>query len=151
MNRLVRFIIRYFFKFLYTLGLVFLLLFLSTTKAPSELGLWQGTPAMLAGIASVLLIIGVVGVYFSCQRAWGKTLRSLGLWTLLPGVIGILISVYGVNLIYSFMEGLVSLDVAKPIIDGYIIRRVPQIFILTIAYIIIGLFLYISGVRKRFG
>lgn len=150
MNAVARFIIRYFFKIVYSFGLVFILLFLSTTKAPSELGLWKGTPTALAGIASLLVIVGVTGVYFTCQKSWAKSLRSLGLWTLIPGIIALLTSVYGANLIYPSVEKAIKLEVAKPIIDTYIDRRVPKVWILTVAYIFVGLFLYIIGVRKQF-
>lgn len=150
MNAVARFIIRYFFKIVYTLGLVFIIFFLSTTKAPSELGLWKGTPAALAGIASILVIVGVIGVYLTCQRSWARSLRSLGLWTLIPGIIALLTSVYGANLVYSLVEKTTRLEITQPIIDAYMDRRVPKVWTLTVAYIFIGLFLYITGVRKQF-
>ncbi len=150
MNAIARFIIRYFFKIAYTAGLVFIILFLSTTKAPSEFGLWKGTPATLAGIASVLVVTGIIGVYFTCRKSFAKTLRSIGLWTLIPGIIALLTSVFGINMIYSLTQKIVSLDVAKPIINSYIDTRVPKVWTLTVVYIFVGLFLYISGVIKQF-
>ena len=150
MNALLRFIIRYVFKFLYSFGLVFIILFLSATKAPSEFGWWKGTPIALAGIALFLVVVGVFGVYFTCRRSWAKSFRSLGLWTLVPGVIALLISVYGANLIYLYVQKIVKLEVAKAIIDAYIEKRVPKVWILTAAYIFIGVLFYSIGVRKQF-
>ena len=124
------------FKFLYLTGLTFLILFLFSTQRPTELVIFRGTPYILFFIALILIIVSILELK-KFLVTWRRTFRRIALFTLLPGILGIIVTISGESILTYLFK-----DIPLPIIESYLRSITPQLWILTVAYIVVSIFFY---------
>lgn len=135
------------FKFLYFLGLTLILPYIFLVKPTFEIKFLKPTFILIAAIS--LILVGVFGVY-SNKKSWKKTFFSLGLLTFIPGIIALLIAIYSEEIILAlFKSSMINLKQLKPLIDMYLVKKVPRLWIITIFYIVLGIIMFLAGRRAK--
>lgn len=129
------------FGTIYFLGLTFLLPFLLTKNIPTEIGALQSGPPILFAIAIFLVFIGFLGMFYA-KHDIPETLSTLGRITLMPGLIGIIISLTGKEFVINLIEKWFNLGPVNVIVTNTLDRASSQVWILTLSYIIIGIGLF---------
>ena len=114
----------------------FLILFLFSTQRPTELVIFRGTPYILFFIALILIIVSIFGLK-KFLVTWRRTFRRIALFTLLPGILGIIVTISGESILTYLFK-----DIPLPIIESYLRSITPQLWILTVAYIVVSIFFY---------
>lgn len=141
-----KYIYTLFFRSLYFLGLTLLLPYILAVNAQFEISYFN--PNTLLIVAISLITIGIVGMYFN-KRSWKKTFFSLSLLTLIPGILSLLVILYGKSFILTLFEkSIISIEQFKPLIDAYL-DRLPHLWILSISYILVGVALFFVGKKCR--
>ncbi|MDP7180486.1 MAG: hypothetical protein QF824_04415 [Candidatus Woesearchaeota archaeon] len=136
-----------FFNFVYLLGLTFIIPFLFTTGGVVEVKYMK--PSVILVVALFFIIAGIVGMYHT-KKSWRQTFFSIGLWTLIPGTVSLLLFLFGKMAVFSFLEKVVvNFDQLKPLLDIYLLR-LPRFMILSSFYVLLGgIFLFIGGRVKE--
>ena len=129
-----------FFKFLYLTGLTFLLLFIFTTQRPEQIAVFKATPIIVLFISIFFIIYSIKELYM-LLGTWKRTCKRLAIFTLIPGVLGILLALFGENIFFRNIPSQIAAD--------YIKKIVPKVWILTIGYIIVGVFLYVLSKKLK--
>jgi hypothetical protein len=81
-------------------------------------------------------------------RSLSGTLRALGLLTFLPGFLGILFALFGREMLLTrFAETIPRFQEARPAIELYLDRVVPQVLYLTVGFFVAGVLLLVLGSR----
>jgi hypothetical protein len=130
----------------YTTGLTLLIPFVVLRVQPMELRLVPvGTSPALLWIAIGLMASALV-VRLCMTRSLSGSLRALGLLTFLPGFIGILCTLYGREVLLTrFAETIPRFQEARPAIELYLDRAVPQVLYLTVGFFVAGVLLLLLG------
>jgi hypothetical protein len=139
---------RLFVSTAYTTGLTLLIPFVALRLQPAELGLVPvGTSPVLLWIAIGLIAAALV-VRLWVTRSLSGTLRALGLLTFLPGFLGILFALFGREVLLArFAETIPRFQEARPAIELYLDRVVPQVLYLTVGFFVAGVLLLVLGSR----
>jgi hypothetical protein len=139
---------RLFVSTAYTTGLTLLIPFVALRLQPAELGLVPvGTSPVLLWIAIGLIAAALV-VRLWVTRSLSGTLRALGLLTFLPGFLGILFALFGREMLLTrFAETIPRFQEARPAIELYLDRVVPQVLYLTVGFFVAGALLLFLGSR----
>jgi hypothetical protein len=139
---------RLFVSTAYTTGLTLLIPFVALRLQPAELGLVPvGTSPVLLWIAIGLIAAALV-VRLWVTRSLSGTLRALGLLTFLPGFLGILFALFGREVLLTrFAETIPRFQEARPAIELYLDRVVPQVLYLTVGFFVAGVLLLVLGSR----
>jgi hypothetical protein len=139
---------RLFVSTAYTTGLTLLIPFVALRLQPAELGLVPvGTSPVLLWIAIGLIAAALV-VRLWVTRSLSGTLRALGLLTFLPGFLGILFALFGREVLLTrFAETIPRFQEARPAIELYLDRVVPQVLYLTVGFFVAGALLLFLGSR----
>jgi hypothetical protein len=139
---------RMFVSTAYTAGLTLLIPFVALRVQPAELQLVPvGTSPALLWIAIGLMTSALV-VRLWATRSLGGSLRALGLLTFLPGFIGIFATLFGrETLLNRLAETLPRFQEARPAIELYLDRAVPQVLYLTVGFFVAGVLLLLLGSR----
>ncbi|MBI4145081.1 hypothetical protein HY493_02640 [Candidatus Woesearchaeota archaeon] len=126
---------------LYVTGLTLLFPFLYFLALPGA------TSPILLVTAVVLVVLSFFGFVWN-EGSINKALKTLSRITLIPGMIGVLFSVFGRDVILGYIQ---SKFVATPSIFTFVISNletaVPKIRVLTVVYILLGIFLWFIGDR----
>lgn len=133
-----RIVVIKFFKFLYIAGLTFLLLMLFTTQRPRQLAVFKGTPHFLGAVAIIFIVYSVIELK-SMLGSWKKVCRKLAVFTLIPGILGVLFAIFGETLFL----------IRSPIAAIYIREVIPKVWVLTIAYVTIGIGFYVFSKKLK--
>jgi len=131
-----RMLLIYFLKFIYLTGLTFLILYLFTTERPEQLTVVKATPYILFFVALGFIIVSVMELRV-ILGTWKRTFRRLALFTLIPGILGAALAIFGEQLFFTIFP-----DTPAQIVTDYINRIAPKIWILTVAFIFVGFFFY---------
>lgn len=131
-------VVGWIFGLLYVTGLALLFPFvyflqISGPTSPSIL--------ITAAILIVASFFGFLGRYGDISIS----LKVMGRITLIPGLIGIIFSVFGRRIILSALEGQQLAQEAVTVLTAYLDNAVPKIRILTVLYILLGIFLWYLG------
>ena len=137
------------FRFFYMFGLSLIIPFvLSLALVPETI--WR-TPINLISGAIILILIGFWGL-LSVEKDLGRTLKFMGLATLIPAFISLFLSLFGEQLILSYLKNIYHVPFTKEIlslIEIYIEKTIPKFGFLTIGYFLLGLLLYVLGIIIR--
>lgn len=143
MKKIYSLILRPILAFLYILGLSFIIPFLLVTKLPEEIAVKYNSILFLI-LSIILLLISVIGTLFIKENL-SKTLKSLAYYSLIPGILSLLTTLFGKD----FLTNIFTSKTLEPIITTYINSRVPKLWFLTIAYILLGIILYFLGEKLK--
>ena len=132
----------------YTTGLTLLIPFVVLRVQPTELRLVPvGTSPALLWIAIGLMASALV-VRLLVTHSLSGSLRALGFLTFLPGLIGILCTLYGREVLLTrFAQTIPRFQEARPAIELYLDRAVPQVLYLTVGFFVAGVLLLLLGSR----
>ncbi len=146
MNCLHSWIIKHVWGFFYVSGLSIFIPFLASINLPTVLETLKvaSTQTLLLS-AIALTIIGIVGTYATAKNT-GQMLRWIGLYTLIPGLLGLAFSVINRQVVYSRAEKLVpAFTELRPVIDAYLEHTIPRLFTLPIVFMLVGTYLFWKG------
>ncbi len=118
----------------YVIGLTLLFPFLYFLTLPGST-----SPKILT--IAVVLILGSFMGYVAQKGTLARALRALSKVTLIPGLIGILFSLFGKTAFLTIIGSVVTQE-ATNLLTVYIDQAVPKVQALTIVYILLGLFLW---------
>ena len=128
-------------SFAYVSGLTMLFPFVYFLALPGT------TSPTLFGVAAALIGVSVVGFLF-LQGGFGHALKALSKITMIPGIIGVVFSFFGEDVILSLLPRAIPAD-ALTLAKTYLDQAIPKIRVLTIIYIALGVFLWWLG--EKFG
>ncbi|MBI4151039.1 hypothetical protein HY492_02855 [Candidatus Woesearchaeota archaeon] len=114
----------------YVIGLTLLFPFLYFLALPGNT-----SPKILT--IAVVLILGSFMGYIMQKGTLARALRALSKVTLIPGFIGVLFSLFGKTAFLTIIS-----PEAITLLTVYVDQAVPKVQALTIAYILLGLFLW---------
>jgi len=140
-----RIVLILFFKFVYLAGLGFLLVFLFTTQRPQELAVFKGTPYILLLVALFFILFSIWELK-ALLGSWRRSFRLLAWFTLIPGILGALLAIFGEKVIFAIFTNVP--EEAQGLVATYIKEKIPQIWILTIGYILISIGFF--SISKKF-
>ena len=150
-----RMLIGYLVSIAYIAALTFLLPLL---LIPSTL--FSQVPTIVYICVGVIILCALLLLWL--KGDFGSALISLGLGTLIPGILGILFAVFGEEKFLGYLGQFVSISEVEPLI-GYVTANVPKLWIITAGYVLVGFLLYnwgskitrrvtlISRLRRQFG
>lgn len=143
MNKIYSIILRPILAFLYIIGLSFIIPFFISTSLPEEIAAKYNSVFFLIG-SIILILISIIGTFYIKENL-SKTLKSLAYYSLVPGILSILTTVFGKD----FLNNILTSETLQPIITAYLETRVPKLWFLTIAYILLGIILYFMGEKIK--
>jgi hypothetical protein len=137
---------RVFVSLSYTTGLTLLIPFVAVRLLPAEFKLVPvGTsPALLAVAAGLIAAALVVRLW--ATRSLSGSLKALGWMTFAPGFVGVVVGVLGREaLLAQLAERVPRFDEARPAVELYLDRAVPQVRYLTVGFFVAGAALLLAG------
>ena len=135
-------VLQWIFGTLYFFGLTFLLAFLLTKSIPAQLGMFKSAHQVLLVVSISMVIIGLFGMLYS-KHDFTKTLSALGRATLVPGLLGVIISITGKDIVIKMVERSINIKPIKELLILSLDKASSQVWMLTLSYIVIGISLYI--------
>jgi hypothetical protein len=139
---------RVFVSLAYTAGLTLLIPFVALRILPAELGhVPVATSPTLLWVA-VGLILAALLVRLAATRSLSGSLSALGWHTFVPGFIGLLVSLFGRDVMMARLEQAIPrFQEARPAVELYLDRVVPQVLYLTAGFFVAGVVLLLLGSR----
>lgn len=139
---------RLFVSTAYTTGLTLLIPYVVLRLQPADLRLVPvGMSPVLLWVAIGLMAAALV-VRLWATHSLSGSLRALGFLTFLPGFVGILFTLFGREALLSrFAETVPRFQDARPAIELYLDRAVPQVLYLTVGFFVAGAVLIFLGSR----
>ena len=135
----------------YITGLTLLIPFIFLFLLPTDgVTLWQGTPPTLLIIATVLILVSFVIMFWHKQNM-SRTFKALGLMTLIPGLVALLFALFGREAIFAVMQKYIFAPGVETAITLYLNQAIPRIRILTISYMFLGLLMWLMGDKLEKG
>jgi hypothetical protein len=137
---------RVFVSLSYTTGLTLLIPFVAVRLLPAEFRLVPvGTSPALLAIA-VGLILGALVVRLWATRSLSGSLKALGWMTFAPGFVGVVVALLGrETLLARLAERVPRFEDARPALELYLDRAVPQVRYLTVGFFVAGVALLLAG------
>ncbi len=140
---------RVFFKSCYLIGLSFLIPFAITYALPSESGeIWYSLPLLFFFVSLLLVLLSFYGLFWK-HKHLGKTFKSIGFMSLVPGLLAAFVSTIGKQKLVSAVLSLHAGETTARILGVYIDRTTPKLKVLVFSYIVIGLFFYWIGTKLK--
>ena len=135
-------------RVMYVTGLTLLIPFVFLMLLPElpegQIFWFSVTPAIFS-FSTALIIISFV-ILFWRQRRIGRTLKSLGLITLIPGAAGLMLGLLGRKAIFNFLSSaIVGFETVEPVINFYLDNAIPKIMLLTVSFIFLGILMWLMG------
>jgi len=107
-----------------------------------------GSVLKLLTTAVLLICAGAAMMYFA-TRSESRTLRSLGITTLIPALLSVLLMFVNQQLVFATISFYVrDFQKVEPFIQRYLEQRVPHSLFLTVGYLIVGIILIYLSKRK---
>ena len=128
-------------SFVYVTGLTLLFPFLFFLSIPGA------TSPILLTTALVLVVVSFFGFVWQ-EGKMGAALKTLSKITLIPGMIGVMFSLFGKEVVVAYVQS--NLLVPAFFMEIFISNlesAVPKIRVLTVVYILLGIFLWFIGDR----
>ena len=147
MNRIYSIILRPVLAFLYILGLSFIIPYLLSSQLPEEIAVKYSSTFFLTG-SIILIVISIIITFIIKKEDLGSTLKSLGYYSLVPGILSILTAIFGKELLINFLTKYAT-TALQPVITTYINSKITKLWFLTIAYILLGIILYLIGRKLK--
>jgi len=131
-------VVGWIFGLLYVTGLALLFPFIYFLQVSGPT-----SPRIL--VAAAILIVASFFGFFGRYGDLAGTLKALGRITLIPGLIGIFFSVFGRGIIVSTLEQQQLAQEALLVLVTLVENAVPKVRILTVIYILLGIFMWWMG------
>lgn len=146
MNWFHAWLVRHIWGFFFVSGLSIFIPWLASINLPTALEtLKVASTQVLLLSAIAMTVIGVIGSYATAKNT-GQMLKWMGLYTLIPGLLGVAFSAVNKQVVYARAEHLFpAFDQIKPAVDAYLGHTIPKLFMLTIVFSLIGLYLFWKG------
>jgi hypothetical protein len=145
-RKAVELMYRAFFKSCYLVGLSFLIPFILTYALPEAGEEWYKVPLIFFFLALFLVMFSFYGLLWRHKRI-GKTFKSLGFMSLVPGLIAAMVATIGRQKLVQAVLAVHGGESTLAALNFYIDRTVPKIKVLVLGYIVIGLFFYWVGTK----
>ena len=139
---------RLFVSAAYTTGLTLLIPFVVLRLQPEDLKLVPvGASPVLLWVAIGLMTTAFV-VRLVVTRSLSDTLKALGMLTFLPGLVGIVVTIFGREwLLNRFADTVPRFQEVRPAVEVELDRAVPQVVYLTVGFFVAGVLLLVLGSR----
>ena len=145
MNKIYSLILKPVLAFLFVLGLSFIIPVILSASLPEDITSLYASVSFLI-VSVILIIISVAGTLY-ISKDIAHMFRNLGLYSIIPGVIAMITTVFGREVLVVFFS--VNSETLQPIITAYLDARVPKLWILTASYLILGIVLYYIGRKLK--
>lgn len=143
MKKIYSILLRPILAFFYIVGLSFIIPFFLSTSLPEEIAVKYNSIFFLIG-SIILISISIIGTLF-IKETLSKTLKSLAYYSLIPGLLSILTTIFGKD----FLTKIFNSKTLEPIITAYLNARIPKLWFLAVAYISLGIILYFIGEKIK--
>jgi ribose/xylose/arabinose/galactoside ABC-type transport system permease subunit len=100
------------------------------------------------GIAFAFVIGGFL-VLLLYKKRIDSALVSLGLMTLFPGVLALVLSYYHGEALLRWVGSIYGVKLLEPVLASYLQSALPKVYILVLVYILVGAFLVAWGLHFR--
>jgi hypothetical protein len=90
----------------------------------------------------------VVGFFVTLwhTKGLGLAFKSLGRITFIPGLIGLIMSVFGRDLVLLYLAGTIpKFETIRTILTSYLDNAVPRVRYLTMSFFVLGIVLWLIG------
>lgn len=136
------------YRILYITGLAILIPMVFAFAFP-EPGPWYSRP-LTYFFASVFLIgFSFLGM-FKRKGTFSKTFKSLAKMSLIPGGMALVLFIFGRGILYSILQIAVpKFEMFEPFVTTYLESSVPKMGVLLIGYLVVGIALYIAGIKLK--
>lgn len=137
---------RAFVSVAYTTGLTLLIPFVALRIVPEELGrVPVATSPVLLWLAAGLVGAALL-VRLRATGSLGSSLGALGWHTFVPGLIGLLVALFGREPVLARLARVLPrFEEVRPAAEIYLDRVVPQVLYLTVGFFVAGLVLLVLG------
>lgn len=139
-------LIRYAVALLYELALASLLPLLGLMFTP-EFQLDSSFAQALA--LAIFFIISGFLILLLYKKRIDKALISLGMMTLFPGVLALLISFYQKDAFIRWAGSFYGFEKVQPLVESYLQSALPKVNIVVLIYILVGTFLIAWGMHYQ--
>ena len=146
MNKFYALLLRPVFSFLYIIGLSFIIPYLLSTQLPEELATRYSSANFLI-ISIILLLTAIIGTFIIREEELGKTFKSLGFYSLIPGILSVITALFGKDLLINLLTKYNK--AFEPLIISYINSKITKLWFLTAAYIVLGIAFYYIGRKLK--
>ncbi len=85
------------------------------------------------------MIISIIGTLY-IRESLAKTFKSLAYYSLVPGLLSLLTTIFGKDFLINFLTKYTK--ALEPVVTVYINTKIPKLWFLTIAYLLLGVILY---------
>ncbi len=115
------------------------------------------TPGFEISLSYVKAAGGALGIMLACfivllvfKKRLHSALISLGIMTLVPGILAIIVSATNPATLFNLAaERFVGFERVGPLLQNYLEHAVPQVTLVGLLYALIGVLLVASGVHLR--
>ncbi|MBS3128426.1 hypothetical protein J4410_04740 [Candidatus Woesearchaeota archaeon] len=139
----------------YLTGLTGIIPFLFLVALPEEAGNFVFSSFIILAISTPLIFVGVYSTYRLSKRDPAKMCKRLGGLTLIPGAFGLLLLFFSKETLVKTLDSLIpqmqNAERIDFVLSVYIERVVPSVSSMILAYVIIGITLYLYGRRREKG
>jgi hypothetical protein len=113
---------------------------------PQELNLVSAiTSPVLLWVAVGLVVVSFAVTLWHTQGL-GKAFKSLGRITFIPGLIGLVMSIFGRDLFLLYFASTVpAFEQLRTILTSYLDNAVPRVRYLTLSFFVLGIVLWLIG------
>lgn len=134
-----------FFKFLYISGLAFIIPYVLALQLPPAIIVLSGTRHAMLAIAIFLVLFSFYGVFSQNRYRLNKTLKQMGIMTLVPGLLSLFFSLFGEYILLAIAKTLENYSTINELVMTYIDHAIIKVRILTLCFIFLGIILYYAG------
>ena len=141
---------RVFISLVYITGLTLLIPSVFLFVFPSELNIVSpATSAVVVWCAVAFILLSIV-VTVILRKSVGAALKALGRVTFIPGLIGLVFSLIGRDVVLLYLAGTVpNFPVVRETLTLLIEQAVPHVRYLTVGYFVLGLVLWLVGDKMQ--
>src|SRR3989344_2894581 len=140
---------------LYITGLTIVIPTLFLLALPEEIGNFDISTAILFVVTIPLIFAGVFVRYHLSNKNPGKMCKCLGMLTLIPGMVALFLLIFSKEAIMKTLDATIPQIQNAARIDFllsiYLEKVVPSVSTAILAYLVIGLTLYLYGIRREKG
>lgn len=131
---------------LYIAGLTLLIPLVFLFVFPQEMDIVSPSTSPILVWTAVGLILASFFITLTFKKSLGGALKSLGRVTFIPGLIGLVFSLVGRDLVLLYMAGTIpGFNQLKPLLSLYLDNAVPHVRYLTLGFFVLGVVFWLLG------
>ena len=137
---------RLFISIVYITGLTLLIPFVFLFVFPESMDVVSPALSQALVWAAVCMVVVSFVVTVRYRKSVGVALKSLGRVTFIPGLIGIVFSMFGRDIILLYMAARIpAFEQVRELVELYLDNAVPKVRVLTFGFFILGTVLWLLG------